>query len=129
MWLIISIILASLILGFFYIWYFFDGKKEQKHYSKLTKLKLLSDSVTDIEHFYSKNLDNLDENSLNSLLLRIEELKANNVILNDSIKTRVCEECLSNLDLDSIDESPTKPDISVKKSTKSKLKVNKNVQR
>lgn len=58
---------------------------------KIARVKELSDDPKDIEKFITSNVNNLSEAAINKLIAKIEILKAEKVISDDSLKKRISD--------------------------------------
>jgi hypothetical protein len=58
---------------------------------KIAKVKAVSDDIKDIETFIARNADNLSNDIIDILVARIEEIRAENIIGEDSLKQRIAD--------------------------------------
>jgi len=72
--------------------------------SKIAKVKLVSDDPKDIEKFITVNAQYLSDDTVNKLVERIELIKADRIIMEDGLKTRITTTPIKQSPVQELDE-------------------------
>jgi len=97
---IVVIVVAALLLYFVYDFYLSDLIKDKldksrtkkltiDKFEKIAQIKLISDDSKEIEKFICDNTEHLSTETVQKLVDRMEVIKSDRIIGNDSLKTRI----------------------------------------
>jgi len=97
---IVVIVVATLLLYFVYDFYLSDLIKDKldksrtkkltiDKFEKIAQIKLISDDSKEIEKFICDNTEHLSTETVQKLVDRMEVIKSDRIIGNDSLKTRI----------------------------------------